>query len=139
MSPTLVQRLTENPKKVFFIDGAGASLTTTLLLSVVLPCRQYFGLPQYALYVLSGVAGVFAIYSLSCAVLARNRWSLLLIIIAVSNSLYCAATLMLLIVFRDSITWLAVIYFVGETVIMIGLVSLEIKIACQLKRASSTH
>ncbi len=139
MPTTIAQRLATNPKKIFIIDGAGASLTTILLLAMVLPYRQYFGLPQHALYVLSGVAAVFAIYSWSCAVLARSRWSLLLMIIAVSNSLYCAGTLMLLIIFRDSITWLAAIYFAGETVIMIGLVSLEIKIASQLKRASSTH
>ena len=120
-----IEKFISNPKKVFLADGIGALLTGTLLIAVVIPFSQAFGMPQSALYYLSALAFLFSIYSFSCWYFKTEHWPALLIVISVANCLYCILISILLVNFSNSLTPLGFAYFIGEIIIIISLVSLE--------------
>ena len=51
--------------------------------------------------------------------------------IATANALYCLTTLTVVIIFRDSITWVGVVYFTIEIVIVTILAALEFRKSLQ--------
>jgi hypothetical protein len=121
-----IEKFISNPKKLFLADGVGALLTGTLLIAVVIPFDQAFGMPKNALYYLSAIAYLFAIYSFCCWYFKTEHWPSLLTVISVANCLYCILISILLINFSNTLTPLGFAYFIGEIIIIIGLVSLEI-------------
>lgn len=112
-------------KRLFFIDGVGALITAAMLTGVLITFEPVFGMPTRILVPLSGVAAGFAIYSLTCAVTGRGPGFLLAI--AAANTLYCIVTLTLVALFRQSLTGLGVAYFVGEVLVVMSLVAVEIR------------
>lgn len=130
---TLIEKLTSNPRKVFLIDGIGALLTGTLLIVVIIPFNKEFGMPLSALYCLSAIAYVFSIYSFCCSYIKSDQWPSLLRAISVANCVYCILTVILLIIFTNTVTLLGFAYFTGEIIIIISLVSLEIRIVKKWK------
>lgn len=116
-----------DPKTIFLIDGLGALLTATLLMAVVSTFNEYFGMPQAVLPILATVAFVFSIYSISCYLFFYNRSKKLLLPIIIANLSYCVFTLALVIYFYDRLTILGVTYFLGEILLVCGLVCIEWK------------
>ena len=82
-------------------------------------------MPRKVLYPLSVLACVYAIYSLCCYWFAAKKWRPFLIVIAVANLMYCCITIALVVLFYYALTVLGVIYFVGEILVIIGLVYIE--------------
>ena len=126
-SGTLIGKLISNPKKVFLLDGIGALLTGILLIVVVIPLRKEFGMPQSVLYWLSAIAWVFSMYSICCAYIKTDQWQALLRAISIGNCFYCILIVILLINFINTVTLLGFAYFTGEIIIIISLVSIEIR------------
>lgn len=124
MRPTLA---TLTVRQLFLIDALGAVLTAVML-GVLLPALEpHFGMPRRVLVPLSAVALGFAVYSATChRRAARARWML---VIATANALYCLGTLSLVLHFRASLTWLGVAYFLGEAVVILSLVVVEMRVA----------
>jgi uncharacterized membrane protein YccC len=116
------------PKVVFLIDGLGAVLTALLLLAVLIPFHIYFGMPREVLVVLSGLAVVLAAYSFFCFVFSVNNWEKRLKRIVGANVVYCFLTLGSLVYFYDRLTILGVTYFLGELLVIFGLIIFEIKV-----------
>jgi len=114
-------------RKVFLIDGIGAVITTLLLGLVLAQLESLFGMPVNILYLLAGIAATFAIYSISCYWLLKNNWSVFLKGIALANITYCLLTTALVAYFHHSLTWLGIAYFVGEIIIVLSLVQIELK------------
>lgn len=112
-------------KTVFLVDGLGALLTATLLMAIVCPFNVHFGMPPEFLPLLSITALAFAAYSLSCYLFNASKKFLLPIILA--NLTYCLLTLSLAIYFWHHLTFLGITYFLGEILIVIALISLELK------------
>ena len=56
-------------KKVFLLDGVGAIITGLMLSQVLARFVPLFGMPANLLFILSGLAFCFALYSLSCYLL----------------------------------------------------------------------
>lgn len=110
---------------IFLIDGIGALLTATLLSQVLARWVPVFGMPQAILYVLAGLAGGFAVYSLACHFWLQPRRAAFLKGIALANTLYCVLTLGLVICLSGTLTPLGIVYFLGEIMVVMGLVSLE--------------
>ena len=113
------------PRKLFLIDGLGASLTVLLLSQLVARFERTFGMPSRVVYALAALAGVFAVYSLTCHFLLRTNGRPYLRAIAVANLLYCALSLGCCIYFADSLTVLGWAYFAGEILIVLALVRAE--------------
>lgn len=118
-----------SPELIFLADGLGAALTATML-GVVLPAFVgFFGMPTTVLYPLAGVAGCYPISSLSCHFLKPQRWQLFLRGIASLNLIYCCVSLVLMVVFWDSLTACGVAYFTSEKLIIITLVLQEFSLS----------
>ncbi len=114
-------------KKFLLIDGIGA-IVSSVFLGLVLPAIvQYIGLPVDVLKFLASIAVMFAVYSLSTHWLVKSGHSKFLIIIAIANLLYCGLTLGVMILYIDEITLWGLLYFIGEILLILGLVSMEFK------------
>lgn len=125
----ILDRLTLNPKKLFLIDGLGAFLTAFLVGIVLRIFEDAFGMPQKHLCVLSILACIFAVYSMSCYFFVGKNWPIYLKIIAVANLMYCLLTAVLVMLLYQQITILGIIYFIGEILIILGLVYVELSVS----------
>ncbi|MCB9298425.1 MAG: hypothetical protein H6559_35735 [Lewinellaceae bacterium] len=115
------------PRKLFLIDGLGALLSAFLLGVVLVQMEHIFGMPPKVLYPLAAIAGVFAIYSLSCFLFLTQNRGAFLKGIAVANLLYCCLTLGLVVYCYPQLTALGVAYFLVEIGIVLILVGVELR------------
>jgi hypothetical protein len=113
------------PKKLFLIDGIGALASTFFLGILLVQLKSYVGMPASVLYVLAGIASIFAGYSLSCYALTPLKWSPYLKAIAIANAMYCCLTLGLVVYFYQQLSSLGLTYFSIEMIVIILLVCME--------------
>ena len=125
--------MTYNLKRLFLIDSIGALITAFLLIAILTLFEASFGMPRNTLYLLSGIACVFATFSICCYYFINLNWQPFLITIAVANTLYCLLTAIILVVYYDRITIIGLAYFVTEIIIISCLVLIELK-AVSIKR-----
>ena len=59
-------RMTNNPRRLFLLDGVGAVLTSFILGAILATFEDRIGIPKATIYSLSFVAGIFAVYSFCC-------------------------------------------------------------------------
>jgi len=123
----IIKALTLKPKTVFLIDALGATLTTIFLIAGLKTFNEYFGMPQETLTILSILALALAIYSFFCFAFLPNNTQKLLKPVIVANLTYCILTLGFVIYYYNKLTILGLTYFVGEILIICGLVYIEIK------------
>ncbi|MDQ6530161.1 hypothetical protein [Flavobacterium sp. LHD-85] len=123
-----IQQFTAKPKNIFLLDSFGALLTSILLFFILRIFNDFFGLPKDIFKYLSIIAFLFFIYSLSCYFLVKQNWKPYLKIICTANILYCILTFGILIYNYESVSFFGIIYFLMEIAVIIGLVTLEIKI-----------
>ena len=114
-------------RSLFLIDGVGALVTALLLSQVLARFEDIFGMPRQVLFVLAGIAACFAVYSISCHFLIKEQWRPYLRGIALANMTYCLSTLVLVLYLNRSLTWLGIAYFLGEIVLVMTLVAIEMK------------
>jgi hypothetical protein len=112
-------------RHMFLIDGLGAC-TSALLLGVVLPAMQrWIGMPTGLLHLLAAIAALFAVNALCGYRFAGDHASRWLRVIMLANLLYCLLTGSLVTLYREELTALGTAYFVGEIMIILGLVLAE--------------
>jgi hypothetical protein len=128
MKANILSRLINNPKTIFLIDGFGALLTAIILLAILMPFQDFFGMPKDILTFLSLIALAFAIYSFCCYFFLIGNWKPFLFGISIANFLYCCLTLGLVYFFYSELTVLGVGYFLAEVVVVMGLVLVEWKL-----------
>ena len=116
-------------KKLFLIDGIGALLSAFLLGVVLVRFEHVFGMPTPTLYFLFVFPCIFALYDLSCYLLSPEKSKVLLKIIAFLNIAYCFISIPSIFKHYQNLTYLGVIYFTLELIILILLISIELKIA----------
>jgi len=112
---------------VFLIDALGATLITIFLIAGITTFNEYFGMPQETLTILSILALVLAIYSFFCFAFLDNNTQKLLRPIIMANLTYCILTLGLVVYYCNKLTIFGLTYFVGEILIICGLVYIELK------------
>lgn len=127
----MIQSLLLKPKTIFLIDAIGALTTALLLFFLLRPLHSYFGMRTCILTSLSLIACFFFVFSILCFFLLKKNWKSFLKIISIANLLYCCLTLVLVIYFFPALTLLGVLYFIGEMIIICGLVLLEWKVIKQ--------
>ncbi|WP_462248677.1 hypothetical protein [Ekhidna sp.] len=114
-------------KNLFLIDGIGAAVSALFLGIVLTTLNDYIGMPLDVLYILAGLATLFATYSISCYFISPSNSCFYLKIIAYVNISYCMLTCILAYLHYKSLMTLGWIYFVGEVLIIITIVRLELK------------
>jgi hypothetical protein len=115
------------PKKLFLIDSLGALLTALLVGVMIANLEHIFGMPQAIAHGLGLIAFLFAIYSFMCFLLINVNWRPFLRGIAFANLSYCIITAGLVVYLFQELTNLGIIYFLSEKVVVIVLVSIELK------------
>jgi len=116
-----------NPRKLLLIDGLGAIVSAIFLGIVLVMLQEIVGMPTQILYTLSGLASLFAIYSLSCYFFVKDNWNPYLRFIAIVNMLYCILSLVLVYIYFSELTVLGLTYFILEKVIVLTLVWIELR------------
>jgi phosphatidylserine synthase len=114
---------------VFLIDGLGALLTALCTFLLMQYFRDKVGLPYEVLRILTLTAVAFAAYSLTCHIVFKGPQKTFLHIIMVANVVYAIITLVLLLIYKDRVQPLGLIYFIGEVLIITGLVFWEFRVA----------
>jgi len=122
-----IRKFIGKPKNIFLIDGLGALLTALLVFFILRTFHHYFGLSTTILEYLSLLALVFSVYSFSCFFLITNISKSYLKIICIANILYCILTFAIILYYYQSISVWGVTYFLGEIIIIFGIILLEIK------------
>lgn len=118
-----------SPERIFLVDGVGAAYSAAMLGVVLAAFVPFFGMPTSVLYPLAGTAVSLTTYSLSCHVLKPRRWQIFLRGIGTLNLAYCAASVVLMSVFWNSLTIWGAAYFVSEKFVVIGLALQEFSIS----------
>ena len=118
----------KKPKNIFLLDGFGALLTTLLIFFVLRTFNDFFGLSKSILGYLAALALVFSIYSIFCYFLVSDNWKLFLKIICIANIFYCILTIGVVIFNYQNISILGIIYFLGEIIVIVSVVYLEITV-----------
>lgn len=129
----IIREATLHPRTLFLVDSLGAALTAFILGIVLIKFEYIFGMPKNALYFLSAIACVFAVYSFFCFLIIKENWQLFLKIIAFANLLYCIISLSFVIYFFQKLTVLGFLYFLVEIGIIIFIAILELKTLSQPK------
>ncbi len=132
-------RLSQN---IFIYDAIGAAITSLLVVFLVGKSPNFFGLEPKVCIILGLIAFGFSIYSLISHFLPRSfAFRFRLGFIAISNFLYCLFTF--LIVFgmiefsstREVTLW-GKLYFIGEIMIVLMLVFVELRMVFRAKNNS---
>jgi hypothetical protein len=121
----LFNNLLLNPRRVFLIDSFGAFLTAFVLGAILSKLQKDFGMTQEVLYPLAIVALVYAIYSIGCYFGVKENWRPYLLALIIANLVYSCITIGLVILFYHRLTSLGLTYFLGEVIVIGGLIFLE--------------
>lgn len=118
-----------SPERIFLVDGLGAAYSATMLGIVLAAFVPFFGMPTAVLYPLAGAAVTLSLYSLTCHFLKPRRWQIFLRGIATLNLEYCAASIILMSAFWNSLTIWGAAYFISEKFVVIALALQEFSLS----------
>jgi hypothetical protein len=130
----LINHLAEKQKTLFLIDSLGAILTAFFLFVIMRQFNGYFGMPKTVLTYLSLIAICFCIYSTTCFLFLKGRWTPFIRLIGIANLLYCALTIRLLIKNYSLLTIIGTTYFLIEIIIICVLSYVELRVATEIKK-----
>lgn len=130
----VIDRLAKEPRKLFLVDFLGAFLTAFLLFAVLRAYHEVVGVASGTLTLLAGIAVVFCIYSACCFLFLKGNWVPFIQAISIANLLYCMVTLGLIFIPGSEISLAGKIYFLGEILVVCGLVYAELAVAKAIKK-----
>jgi hypothetical protein len=116
------------------MDGLGGMISALLLGVILARFETTFGMPRKVLYLLSCLACVYAAYSFLNYWRMKENWKPYMQGIAIANSLYCCLTIGLVIYHHQELTILGVLYFLLEVLIIISLITMELKTVSEFGR-----
>lgn len=119
----------DNPKKLFLLDGLGAILSAILLGVVLVNLQVLFGIPKPILYFLASLPCLFVVYDFYCYLMIDKTFGIFLKVIAITNFIYCCLSIGLTIYHKEKITNLGWIYILTEVAIVCGIAFIEFKVA----------
>ena len=125
-----------SPRHLLLVDGVGALMTsasTGLLLATEVLAS---GIPSWVLWILASVAFGYACFD-AVGVFYVSDPRPFLSGIAILNLVYCFITLVICCVFSRQLTWLGMIYFSLEAIVVIPLALWERRIALSIDLLSN--
>ena len=118
----------EDPRFIFLIDGLGGLLTFAMYRFVLPQFGSVFLLPLETMQRFSIFGIVYAIYSLGCWNFAGPKPFRFLGPIALANLIYCGISVATLAQQFDLLSQFDVIYLLGEKLIILVMVYLELRL-----------
>ncbi|MCH2192913.1 hypothetical protein [Kordia sp.] len=128
----IIQKVENNPKQLFLVDGFGALLSAFLLGFVLVRIKDDIGMPPAILYVLAAIPIVFAIFDLYCYRKEHKRAGIFLKMIAILNIHYCIVSVGFAMYHKETLTSLGWIYIVVEVFIILLLSAIEFTVGKRL-------
>lgn len=126
---TAIQKPSSQPyQKIFLFDAIGALVTLLFFLFVLIPFQTWIGFPETVLYILASIAALFLIHSGATYFLVQSNWKRSLRLVIGGNIGYATLTASLLLLYSDQIQPLGYIYFIGEILVLVALVTYELSI-----------
>lgn len=122
----------KDPKKLFMIDGFGATLSALLLGIVLVKLEKYFGIPRSTLYFLVLFPLLFAVYDMYCFRKKTNDIGKYLKVIALLNITYCILSISIAFYHLQEITYLGWSYIIFEITVVFTFATIELKVARKL-------
>ena len=119
----------KNLKKLFLLDGIGATISAFLLGVVLVKLEALFGIPKTTLFLLASLPCFFAIYDFYCYFKVEKNLGKFLKGIAIVNILYCYLSIILATYHYQEITYLGWAYIIIEIIIVLILAVVELKVA----------
>ncbi len=119
----------QHTRHLILLDAIGAALTASLLLFVLRPWHDLIGLPEKVVVYLAIPACFIFCYSLLSYLWIKQNFGKHLIRIAMANFVYCLLTMAVMIGFGSQLTYIGFSYFLAESVVVIFLVLMELKVA----------
>lgn len=116
-----------SPKTLLLFDGFGALVSAFFLGVLLVQFQSYVGMPTDVLYSLASLALLYALFGLSAFLFIKKGWSGYLKIVVIANLIHCAITVGFLITYRQDLLLFGWIYFVLEIVIILLIVSVELR------------
>lgn len=130
----VINHLSEKQKTLFLIDCLGAILTAFFMFVIMRQLNEYFRMPKTVLTYLCVIASFFCIYSMTCFLCLKGRWTIFIRIIGIANLLYCVLTVVLLVKYYPLLTIIGTLYFLIEVIIICGFSYVELKVATEIKK-----
>ena len=127
MAADLLTKISRTPRKVFLLDGVGALLSALLLVLLIVPLENIFGLSPITARTLAIPAFCFMVYSLGCYLLDLKHWKPYLQLIAIANFVYCCVIFGIVVQHYRSLTVLGILYFLGEVIIILSVIGIELR------------
>jgi hypothetical protein len=115
------------PRFLFLVDSIGALTTAVLVYFLVGRFPEFFGFPIGPIILLAVIAGCFCLYSFSCYVWVRHDFKRFFKLIIWANASYCVLTLVILFLYRSTVTMYSIIYFSMEILIICVVIRYEWK------------
>ncbi len=128
----VINKMVVHPKRLFLIDGLGALLSAFLLGVVLVKLESIFGIPATALYILAFLPCIFALYDLYCYLRVKKNQKYFLTAIAFMNLIYCFVSIGIVLQHYQKITAFGWGYILIEILILIALITIELKTASKL-------
>ena len=136
MFKNVIERFSSDPRKLFLIDGMGATLSAFLLGVVLVRLESLFGIPPQALYFLAFLPCIFMVFDLYCYLRVHENVAPFLQAIAYINILYCCLSIGVAFYHAQQLTPLGWAYIIIEILIVILIAVIELKTATRLKARS---
>lgn len=122
-------------RRICLIDGTGAASSAFGMAVVTVLPQVWFGLPKIATLLLCLAAVGFAINSLRCWKSKQAALGRSLVQIGILNLSYCAAALILALIYRTELQPIMVAYLAFEGLIIVPLSIYEIKLGLHSAKA----
>ena len=114
-----------SPQRMFLMDAIGALLTSSILGLVLAQVNEYFLLSKSTFYILAAYVIVLFLYSTSVYLIKPSNWVPLLRIIAIANAAYCLFTFAIVFFVSQTVSTLAIVYFIGEAGLILTISFIE--------------
>lgn len=121
----IISTFSDNPEKLFRVDGTGALITSVLLFVLLKFPALNSGLPSVILICLLLISVLIAVYSFACSFVIKKNRKRFIMLNGILNTLYCCLTFGLLMYYRQEVTVLGITYFVLEILIIGVLIYVE--------------
>jgi hypothetical protein len=119
-------RITQKYHHVFLLDALGAFVSIFLLLFLIQPNENFFGLSYTSAINLSIPISGLLIFSTSCFFLKPKNWKLFMKLLVFGNVVYCLFTSVIIFLNFKELTFWGVSYFLIEILVIFLIVSIEI-------------
>jgi hypothetical protein len=129
----MINQFKMNPRRVFLFDGIGAFISALMLGVVLVRFSEIIGLDVSTLILLASFPCIFALYDFLCYFFVNKSYSRFIIIIAISNLLYCVLSIGLAFYHVETITLIGWTYIIIEVIIVLVISIMEYQISKSIK------